>query len=106
MTPLHTQQCNSISTPLSNSYLPKLNDYVRWQNSHTDIEGWVYFVDAEYCTIEISVKDKPDDLVYFHKKTHCCVVCYPQYWHELIYIKSRNPQDTYKSQEHRYSDPQ
>ena len=39
------------------SYTPKLNDYVKWTNSHTDIEGWVYFVDSAYCTIEISVKD-------------------------------------------------
>ena len=87
------------------TYTPQLNDYVRWKNSHTDLEGWVYFVDKAYCTIEISVKDKPDNLVHFHKKTHCCVVCYPQYWHELEYIKSRNAEDQYKSQPYRYSDP-
>ena len=88
------------------TYTPKLNDYVKWTNSHTDIEGWVYFVDSAYCTIEISVKDKPDDLFPQHKKTHCCVLCYPQYWHELTYIKSRNVEDQYKSQQYRYSDPQ
>ena len=87
------------------SYVPKLNDYVKWNNTHTAIEGWVYFVDSAYCTIEISVKDKPDDLVPIHKKTHCCVVCYPQYWHELEYVKTRNAENTYKSQEYRYGDP-
>lgn len=71
-------------------YQPKVNDYVKWTDSLGKVvEGWVYFVDKDYITIEISVKDKPDDLVHFHKKTHCCVVCYPQYWHELEYIKSR-----------------
>ena len=95
------------------SYVPKLNDYVRWKNIHTDIEGWIYFVDNEYITIEISVKDKCEENIKdcpIHKKTHCCVLCYPQYWHELEYIKSRasrcNIEDCYKSQEHRYSDPQ
>ena len=87
-------------------YHPKVNDYVKWTDSLGKVvEGWVYFVDKEYITIEIGVKDKPDDLVHFHKKTHCCVLCYPQYWHELTYIKSRNTEDTYKSQEHRYVDP-
>ena len=88
------------------TYTPKLNDYVKWQNSHTNIEGWVYFVDSAYCTIEISVKDKPDNLMPQHKKTHCCVLCYPENWHELTYIKSRNPEDYYKAQQYRYSDPQ
>ena len=77
------------------TYTPKLNDYVKWTNSHTNIEGWVYFVDSAYCTIEIGVKDKPDNLVYFHKKTHCCVLCYPENWKELEYIKSRDCQDEY-----------
>jgi hypothetical protein len=94
------------------SYVPKLNDYVRWKNSYTDIEGWVYFVDNEYITIEISVKDKCEENIKdcpIHKKTHCCVVCHPQYWSELEYIKSRasrcNIEDCYKSQPYRYSDP-
>ena len=89
------------------SYVPKLNDYVVWNKpTGANVDGWVYFVDNEYCTIEIGVKDKPDDLVHFHKKTHCCVVCYPQYWHQLEFIRSRNPENQYKSQPYRYSDPQ
>jgi len=89
------------------SYVPRVDDYVKWKNKYTDLEGWIYFVDNEYCTIEIGVRDKPDNLVHFHKKTHCCVLCYPQYWHELVYVKNRRPNENeYKSQEHRYSDPQ
>lgn len=84
------------------TYTPKLNDYVKWTKN---IEGWVYFVDSAYCTIEISVKDKPDNLMPQHKKTHCCVLCYPENWHELEYIKSRNVEDGYKSQQYRYIDP-
>jgi len=90
------------------SYVPKLNDYVHWKSDYTDLKGWVYFVDKAYCTIEISVKDKCEENIRdcpIHKKTHCCVVCYPQYWHELEYIKSRDSEDQYKSQPYRYSDP-
>ena len=70
-------------------YEPKVNDYVVWHTTPHPIEGWVYFVDSQYITIEIGVKEKPDNLVGFHKKTHCCVLCYPQFWHELEYIKSQ-----------------
>ena len=109
MTQLHTQQCNSISTPLNNSYsppkvsayAPQVDDYVKWRND----EGWVYFKGEEYLTIEVSVKDKPDELVNMHKKVHCLVVCHHWYWNELQYVKNRR-EDTYKSQEHRYQDPQ
>lgn len=99
-------------------YTPKLNDYVKWTDSLGKvIEGWVYFVDKEYITIEIGVKCKDDENVKdcpIHKKTHCLVLCFPQYWNQLQYIKSRKSkeesncvwEDSYKSQEHRYSDPQ
>tara|TARA_R100001129_G_scaffold110212_1_gene75628 strand:- start:114 stop:377 length:264 start_codon:yes stop_codon:yes gene_type:complete len=66
-------------------YKPRLNDYVSWRN----VEGWVYFVDDEYLTIEIAVKPKVDNLVPIHKKHHCLVVCYFQYWDELEYVHSR-----------------
>ena len=104
MTQLHTQQCNSTSTPLNNSYSPQVDDYVRWRND----EGWVYFVGDEYLTIEVSVKDKPDELVNMHKKVHCLVVCHQWYWNELQYVKNRRPPDIseYKSQENRYQDIQ
>jgi hypothetical protein len=86
------------------SYVPKVDDYVIWK----DLKGWVYFKCDQYITIEIGVKDKPDNLVTMHKKTHCCVLCFPEHWHELKYVKNRRNSvdaDQYKSQEHRYSDP-
>jgi len=97
----------------NNSYTPKVNDYVIWTDSLGRVtKGWVYFSSEHYITIEIAVRDKPDDLVNFHKKVHCCVLCFPENWHELKYIKSGAHQqdivdiNIYKSQEHRYSDPQ
>ena len=93
------------------TYTPLVDDYVKWTDSLGKvIEGWVYFKDSEYITIEIGVKCKDDENIAdcpIHKKTHCLVLCYPQYWHELEYIKNRRgEEDQYKSQEHRYSDPQ
>ena len=99
-------------------YIPRLNDYVSWRN----VEGWVYFVDEEYLTIEIAVKPKADDLVPMHRKHHCLVVVYRFNWDELVYVQSRRISnasnlddmelyvrqfdvETYKSQEHRYKDP-
>ena len=75
------------------NYVPCLDDYVKWKN----IEGWIYFIDSEYLTIEISTKDKDENDIAncpIHKKTHCLVVCYPQYWCELNYIKNRRQSDT------------
>ena len=72
-----------------NHYQPKVNDYVKWNSATGLIEGWVYFADTNYITIEISVKDKPDDLVKMHKKVHCLVCCFPWDWEELEYVKSR-----------------
>ena len=85
------------------TYSQKVDDYVKWRK----LEGWVYFKCSDYITIEISVKDKPDNCVDFHKKVHCLVLCYSADWHEVQYVKSRDPFiNEYKSQEHRYSDPQ
>ena len=39
---------------MTSHYKPKVNDYVKWK----DLEGWVYFYDDSYITIEIAVKDK------------------------------------------------
>ena len=52
-------------------------------------------------SIEQNIKDCP-----LHKKTHVLVVCYQQFWGDLEYIKNRRGEDTYKSQEYRYSDLQ
>lgn len=98
-------------------YIPKIDDYVTWRN----IKGWVYYVDDDHITIEISVKPKEDNLVPMHKKHHCLVVVQNFQYDELVYVHSRrfvnasnleemeiyvkDSGDTYKSQEHRYQDP-
>ena len=93
------------------NYTPKVDDYVVWTPSYgPTLEGWVYFFSEQYITIEIGVKCKDDVNIKdcpIHKKTHCLVLCFPENWHELEYVKSRKniDIDQYKSQEHRYSDP-
>jgi hypothetical protein len=71
------------------SYVPKVNDYVRWKNN---IEGWVYFKDTYYITIEIgvrpkSIKDYQNSSI--HRNDRVLVLCYQEQWEELTYIKSR-----------------
>ncbi len=34
------------------TYIPKINDYVKWNKNGIIHEGWVYFVDSAYITIE------------------------------------------------------
>ena len=89
MTQLLTQQCNSTSTNLKNSYIPQVDDYVKWHHNHHVHEGWIYFKGDEYLTIEIFVKNKPDNLVKMHKKVHCLIVCHKWNWDELEYIDNR-----------------
>lgn len=74
-------------------YVPKVNDYVRWERGKFSVEGWVYFVDQSYITIETGVKCKDPDNINdcpIHQKTHILVVCFPEYYHQLKYIKTRN----------------
>jgi hypothetical protein len=66
-------------------YTPKVNDYIKWKG----LEGWVYFQDNAYITIEIAVKDKVCSKGSFHKKDHLLVICYHNQWNQLEYIKSR-----------------
>jgi hypothetical protein len=71
------------------TYEPQVNDYVIWSKG---VEGWVYFKDKEYITIEESVRPK-DDINYqccsIHRNERVLVVCYAESWKELKYIKSR-----------------
>jgi hypothetical protein len=70
-------------------YVPKVNDYVRWKK---DVEGWVYFVDKEYITIEalVTPKDKINyEACSIHRNDRLLVICYKSQWKELEYIKSR-----------------
>ena len=71
------------------TYKPKTNDYVTWVKG---VEGWVYFVDDEYITIEYVVRPK-DKVNYLacsiHANERLLVVCYKEDWNQLKYIKSR-----------------
>lgn len=71
------------------SYAPKVNDYVIWKN---DIQGWIYFKDSEYLTIEVLVKPK-DEFNYraapIHANNRLLVLCYPNQWNELKYVRTR-----------------
>ena len=75
------------------SYVPKVDDYVRWTTTLGNVhEGWVYFVDKEYITIELSVKDKSEESYKdspLHRKIHSLLLCQHYYWDQLEYIKNR-----------------
>jgi hypothetical protein len=71
------------------SYEPQVNDYVKWKK---DVEGWVYFVDKEYITIEYNVRPKDEvnlECCPIHKNNRLLVVCYKEQWEQLEYVKSR-----------------
>lgn len=74
-------------------YVPEVDDYVVWKQKHFIDEGWVYFKCSSYITIEVGTKDKPDELVSKHKKTHILVVCQAQYWKDLEYYLNRRSED-------------
>ena len=71
------------------SYDPQVNDYVTWSKG---VEGWVYFKDKEYITIEQSVRPKDTENYYacqIHRNERLLVICYRSQWKELIYVRSR-----------------
>jgi hypothetical protein len=71
------------------SYIPQVNDYVQWTKG---VEGWVYFKDKEYITIEQSVKPKDCEnyqACCLHRNERLLVLCYNNQWNELTYIRSR-----------------
>lgn len=75
------------------TYEPQVDDYVKWIK---DIEGWVYFKDTEYITIEVSVRPK-DEQNYqacsLHRNERLLVLCYREQWNQLEYVKRREFQD-------------
>ena len=75
------------------SYIPKVDDYVIWDQGEYGIdEGWVYFYDDEYITIETSVKPKPKCQYTQnerHKFIHTLLLCHNWNWSQLKYVKSR-----------------
>ena len=69
-------------------YIPQVDDYVIWK----DHEGWVYFFDDLYITIELGIKPKPNceyTREEKHKYIHTLLLCYRQYWGDLKYKYSR-----------------
>ena len=70
-------------------YTPSVNDFVVWTKG---VEGWIYFVDEEYITIEHGVRPK-NKVNYracpIHANERLLVVCYKEQWNQLKYIKSR-----------------
>ena len=73
-------------------YIPQVDDYVQWKSDHMNIEGWVYFCDDMYITIETGVKPKPN-CEYTknerHKYIHTLLLCYPPQWKQLKYVYTR-----------------
>ena len=70
-------------------YKPSLNDYVSWTKG---VEGWVYFVDKEYITIETNVFPKDEQNIQacsLHKNNRVLVLCYAEQWGELEYVGYR-----------------
>jgi len=71
------------------SYKPEVNHYVTWKK---DVEGWIYFKDSEYVTIEMLVTPRHHEDVGhtpFHSNDRLLVLCYREQWNELKYVKSR-----------------
>ncbi len=71
------------------NYEPQVNDYVKWTKG---VEGWVYFKDKEYITIEYNVRPKDEiniECCPIHRNERLLVICYKEQWEELEYITSR-----------------
>ena len=71
------------------SYEPQINVYVKWTKG---VEGWVYFKDKEYVTIEVSVRPKNCEnykACCLHRNERLLVLCYVNQWKELEYVKTR-----------------
>ena len=70
-------------------YEPQVNDYVTWAKG---VEGWVYFKDKEYITIEASVQPKSVEnyrACSIHRNNRLLVLCYHNQWNELEYVTTR-----------------
>jgi len=70
-------------------YKPCLNDYVQWTKG---VEGWVYFADKDYVTIETYVFPKDEQNVQacsLHRNNRVLVLCYKEQWNQLKYLGYR-----------------
>ena len=80
------------------TYKPQVNDYVKWKH----VEGWIYFKDNEYVTIEYNVRPKDEENYQccpIHANERVLVVCYKEDWKHLEYVKSRK--SVYEEEEER-----
>lgn len=71
------------------TYEPQVDDYVKWNDR---VEGWVYFKDTEYITIEVSVRPKNEQnyqACSLHRNERLLVLCYSDQWSQLEYVKRR-----------------
>ena len=77
----------------SQKYIPQKDDYVVWDKGiYGKDEGWVYFYDDAYITIETHCRKKSEEDMLTgspHQYIHTLLLCYAHYWHELTYIKHR-----------------
>ena len=74
------------------NYIPQVDDYVRWKSDHITAEGWVYFYDEKYITIETGIKPKPNCQYTKnerHKYIHTLLLCFPHQWNQLEYVYTR-----------------
>ena len=91
-------------------YEPEVDDYVIWTTAlGMKHEGWVYWKPkiedntartkngwravANYVTIELGVKEKPNcqyDKNNPHRYIHVLLLCYEHNWHQLEFVKRRN----------------
>lgn len=72
-------------------YVPQINDYVIW-NDGKGVEGWVYFKDDAYITIETCVWEKDEEnyaCCSLHRNDRILVLCYHSQWSQLEYVRSR-----------------
>ena len=73
---------------MNQTYIPQVDHYVR----HKHLEGWIYFIDKEYLTLEIMVRKKSEESyndATFHKNERCLVLVYTEDWKDLKYVKKR-----------------
>jgi len=66
-------------------YEPRVNDYVYWK---PHIQGWVYFKDNDYVTIECFVEPKDQEnyeACSLHRNDRLLILCYKEQWNQLKY---------------------
>lgn len=62
-----------------------IGQFISWRHS----TGVITFIDESYLTLCISeTAMHPDDCVHAFRKTHqCCLLIYPQHWHEIVSLE-------------------